>query len=74
MKLKRIIMINNMSKFLRIWLAGFLIILFLQLLGGGIPEYQDTYFYIGYYSAPILLSFSITFISYHLLNLLRSKP
>ena len=49
MKLKRIIMINNMSKFLRIWLAGFLIILFLQLLGGGIPEYQDTYFYIGYY-------------------------
>ena len=73
MKLKRIIMINNMSKFLRVWLAGFLIILFLQLLGARMPEYQDTYFYIGYYSAPILLSFSITFISYQTLKLFRSK-
>ena len=73
MKLKRIIMINNMSKFLRVWLAGFLIILFLQLLGGGIPEYQDTYFYLGYFAVPIFLSFCISLICYQVSKLLSHK-
>ena len=42
------------------------ILLLLMVYGGGIPEYQNTYFYLGYFSLPLLLAFSINFI----LNLL----
>ena len=33
-----------------------------MVYGGGIPEYQNTYFYLGYFSLPLLLAFSINFI------------
>lgn len=67
-------MIKNMKLFLNTWSIGILIILCLQLLGGGIPEDQNTYFYMGYFSVPLLLSFFITFISYRVIKLLRNKP
>jgi len=49
------------------------IFLLLMVYGEGIPKYQSTYFYLGYFSTPIVLSFLITFISYQLLKLVRSR-
>ena len=40
------------------------IFILLMVYGGGIPEYQDTYFYLGYFAVPTLLSFCLTFICY----------
>ena len=55
------------------FLAFTLIFLLLMVYGGGIPEYQNTYFYIGYFSVPILLSFCLTLIYYQALKLFKSK-
>ena len=55
-------MIMNFKLFLITWSVGMLFILFLQLLGDGIPEYQNIYFYIGYFSTPVLFSFFTTYI------------
>ena len=40
----------------------FIILFSLQYLGGGIPKENDIYFYLGYFSVPLLLAFSITFL------------
>ena len=55
------------------FLAFTLIFLLLMVYGGGIPEYQNTYFYIGYFSVPILLSFCLTFIGYQVSKLFSPK-
>ena len=47
----------------------FIFLLSLQYLGAGIPKANDIYFYVGYFSAPLLLVFLINF----LLDLLTSK-
>ena len=47
----------------------FIILLSLQYLGAGIPTEHDIYFYLGYFSVPLLLAISINF----LLDLLTSK-
>ena len=47
----------------------FIILLSLQYLGPGIPKANDIYFYVGYFSVPLLLAISINF----LLDLLTSK-
>lgn len=62
-----------MNRVLYYWFLLTLLILLKQLLGGGIPEHQSSYFYLGYFSTPIVLSFFITFISYQLLKLVRSR-
>ena len=62
-----------MNRILYYWFLLTLLILLKQLLGGGIPEHQSSYFYLGYFSTPIVLSFFITFISYQLLKLVRSR-
>ena len=41
-----------------------LIFFLLMVIGTGIPEYQNTYFYLGYFAVPILLSFCLTLIYY----------
>ena len=64
---------KNMNLFLYYWLVVTLLILLKQLLGGGIPGHQSSYFYLGYFSTPIVLSFLITYISYQLLRLFRSR-
>ena len=51
-----------------------LIFFLLMVIGIGIPEYQNAYFYLGYFSVPILLSFCLTFIGYQLLRFFRSGP
>ena len=55
------------------FLAFTLIFSLLMVYGGGIPEYQNTYFYIGYFSVPFLLSFCLTLIYYQALKLFKSK-
>ena len=40
----------------------FVLLFSLQYLGGGIPKENDIYFYLGYFSVPLLLAFSITFL------------
>ena len=57
-------MIMDFKLFLTTWSVGMLFIIFLQLSGGGIPGYQNIYFYIGYFSAPVLFSFFTTYIFY----------
>ena len=47
----------------------FVILLSLQYLGAGIPTEHDIYFYLGYFSVPLLLAISINF----LIDLLTSK-
>ena len=47
----------------------FIILLSLQYLGAGIPKANDIYFYVGYFSVPLLLAISINF----LIALLTSK-
>ncbi|SVC29582.1 uncharacterized protein METZ01_LOCUS282436, partial [marine metagenome] len=46
----------------------FIFLFFLQYLGAGIPKANDIYFYLGYFSVPLLLAISINF----LLDLLTS--
>ena len=41
-----------------------LIFFLLMVIGTGIPEYQNTYFYLGYFAVPILLSICLTLIYY----------
>ena len=40
----------------------FIILLSLQYLGAGIPTEHDIYFYLGYFSVPLLLAISINFL------------
>ena len=47
----------------------FIVLFFLQYLGGGIPTENNIYFYIGYFSVPLLL----TFVIHLLLELLANK-
>ena len=42
----------------------------LMVYGEGIPEYQDTYFYLGYFAVPFLISFCFICISYLFIKVL----
>ena len=48
--------------------------LLVMVYGEGIPKYQSTYFYLGYFAVPIFLSFCIAFICYQVSKLLSPKP
>jgi len=63
-----------MDNFRVTWGIGIFIILFLQLLGGGVPLNQDFFFYIGYFFTPVLLSFFITLICHFANKFLPLKP
>ena len=49
------------------------IFLLLMVYGEGIPKYQSTYFYLGYFAVPVFLSFCITLICYQVSKLLSPK-
>ena len=69
-----LVMVRNFPLFFRIYLIGTLILFLFMVSGGGIPQNQDFYFYLGYFATPFLFAFYIAFISYYVLKFFSSKP
>ena len=46
------------------FISLFFAALFMQLYGGGIPEGQDIYFYVGYFATPLIIAGFFSFFTF----------